>query len=417
MDKIIVEGGQRLAGEVRVSGAKNSALPILFSTLLADGEHVFHNVPNLADIRSTLMLLDQLGCKTNWSQDVVKVDVAKPPSLEATYDVVRKMRASILCLGPLLAKHGSARVSLPGGCAIGTRPIDIHLDGLVAMGAEIVTEEGYVKASCQRLQGADILFENPSVGATENLMMAASLADGVTRIENAAKEPEIVDLANYLIAMGAKIKGAGSSILEIEGVEELKPAEHRVIPDRIEAGTLVIAGAITGGEVTVTDCVPEDFDSLLLRLKEAGFEYKTESRSVTIKSPGEWRGVDITTAPHPGFPTDLQAQFMALMAIAKGTSVITETIFENRFMHVQELVRLGANITPKTRVAVVRGVEELKGAPVMATDLRASACLVLAGLAATGETSVGRIYHLDRGYEKLEKKLESLGAKIKRVGS
>lgn len=415
MDKIIVEGGKSLNGEVRVSGAKNSALPILFSTLLADGEHVLRNVPNLADIRSTLSLLDQLGCQTEWSDDLVKVKVSKPPSLEATYDVVRKMRASILCLGPLLAKHGSARVSLPGGCAIGTRPIDIHLDGLIAMGAEIVTEEGYVKASCSRLKGAEILFENPSVGATENLMMAASLADGLTRIENAAKEPEIVDLANYLNAMGAKVRGAGSSILEIEGVEELKPSEHRVIPDRIEAGTLLIAGAIAGGEVTVSDCVPEDFDSLLLRLKESGFQYSRTDSSVTLKSAGGWKGVDVTTAPHPGFPTDLQAQFMALMTIAEGTSVVTETIFENRFMHVQELVRLGANITPKTRVAVVRGVEQLRGAPVMATDLRASACLVLAGLAAKGETSVGRIYHLDRGYEKLEMKLESLGAQIKRV--
>jgi len=417
MDKIIVEGGMKLNGEVAVSGAKNSALPILFSTLLADGQHILQNVPNLADIRSTLMLLDQLGCNTEWSEDLVRVKVAKPPSLEATYDVVRKMRASILCLGPLLAKHGSARVSLPGGCAIGTRPIDIHLDGLIAMGAEIVTEEGYVKASCKRLQGANILFENPSVGATENLMMAASLAEGTTRIENAAKEPEIVDLANYINAMGGKIQGAGSSIIEIEGVETLSPAEHRVIPDRIEAGTLLIAGAITGGTVTVKNCVPDDFDSLLVRLKESGFSYVKDDDSVSISSVGKWNGVDITTAPHPGFPTDLQAQFMALMTVAEGTSVVTETIFENRFMHVQELVRLGANITPKTRVAVVRGVGQLKGAPVMATDLRASACLVLAGLTAAGETSVGRIYHLDRGYENLEKKLESLGARIKRVSS
>jgi UDP-N-acetylglucosamine 1-carboxyvinyltransferase len=416
VDKIVVEGGHKLSGTVKVSGAKNSALPILFATLLADGEHRIHNVPELVDIGSTMTLLSQLGCQTSRDGKSVTVVTGAPPSLEATYDVVRKMRASVLCLGPLLSKHGSARVSLPGGCAIGTRPIDIHLDGLKAMGAEITTEKGYVHAKCERLQGATILFENPSVGATENLMMAASLAQGTTQIENAAKEPEIVDLANYLNAMGAKISGAGSSILRIEGVDKLLPAEHVVIPDRIEAGTLLLAGAITGSEIEVTDCVPEHFEALTNKLRESGFTIETSETALKLQPLSHWRGVDISTMPHPGFPTDLQAQFMAVMCVAEGTSVITETIFENRFMHVQELVRLGANITPKSRVAVVRGEPGgLTGAPVMATDLRASASLVLAGLVAKGETEVNRIYHLDRGYENLEHKLSGLNAKIKRI--
>lgn len=416
MDKMKIQGGHVLRGEVRISGAKNSALPILFSTLLAKGRHRFLNVPKLADIQSTFLLLKELGCTVEFENNIATVDVKAPPSLEATYDIVRKMRASILCLGPLLAHYGSARVSLPGGCAIGTRPIDIHLDGMAALGAEIKTEAGYVEATAKKLKGETVLFENPSVGATENIMMAASLAEGITRIENAAKEPEIVDLANYINKMGGRVSGAGSSIIQIEGVSQLKPAEHTIIPDRIEAGTLLIAGAITGGEVTVRDCVPQDFEALILKLREAGFKLQVDSRAVTVLPKKEWEAVDITTAPHPGFPTDLQAQFMALMTQAQGTSVITETIFENRFMHVQELVRLGANITPKTRVAVVRGTPGgLTGAPVMATDLRASASLVLAGLVAKGETTVGRIYHLDRGYEALENKLSSLGAVLTRI--
>jgi UDP-N-acetylglucosamine 1-carboxyvinyltransferase len=416
MDSMLVKGGKKLNGEVNVSGAKNSALPLLFSTLLAEGEHIFHNTPKLKDIESTCQLLNLFGCETRHDDNVLRVKVNKLKSLEANYDVVRKMRASILCLGPLVAKYGEAQVSLPGGCAIGTRPIDLHLEGLKNLGAEIVQESGYVLAKAKKLIGGEILFEMATVGGTENLMMAASLAEGTTRIENAAKEPEIVDLANYLNKMGAKITGAGTSIITIVGVNSLKPAEHEVIADRIEAGTLLIAGAITGGEVTVSKCAPEHLPALLEKMRESGFKISTTKTSMTVHACKNWRGVDVTTAPHPAFPTDLQAQFMALMTQAEGTSVISETVFENRFMHVQELVRLGANITPKTRVAVVRGTPGgLQGAPVMATDLRASACLVLAGLVAKGETRVNRIYHLDRGYERLEDKLTSLGADIKRV--
>lgn len=416
MDTMKVIGGKVLNGEVAASGAKNSALPLLFSTLLAEGEHIFHNVPRLKDIESTCQLLELLGCKTNRDGNTLRIVVAKPKALEAQYDIVRKMRASILCLGPLVAHYGSATVSLPGGCAIGTRPIDLHLEGMKSLGAEVTTESGYVLATAKRLKGANILFENVTVGGTENIMMAATLADGITRLENAAKEPEIVDLANYLNAMGAKITGHGTSIITIEGVTKLKPAEHKVIADRIEAGTLLIAGAMTGGKVTVTKCHPEHLTALLEKMRESGFKIDTTKEAMTVHPAKSWKGVDVTTAPHPGFPTDLQAQFMSLMTVAEGTSVITETVFENRFMHVQELTRLGADITPKNRVAIVRGKpNSLQGAPVMATDLRASACLVLAGLVAEGETTVGRIYHLDRGYEKLEDKLSKLGAQVERV--
>lgn len=419
MDKMIVKGGHRLDGEVATSGAKNSALKLLFASLLAEGKHVFHNVPELKDIESSSLLLQSLNCEVVRSGKTLTVDVRKPASFEAHYDLVRKMRASILCLGPLLTRYGQAQVSLPGGCAIGSRPIDLHLQGLKAMDAEIELRQGYVHAQVNpakgRLQGANILFEFATVGGTENIMMAATLAEGVTLIENAAKEPEIVDLANYLNKMGAKIEGAGTSIIRITGVDRLKPAEHTVIADRIEAGTLLIAGAITGGEVTVTKCVPDHLEALILKMRESGFKIDTEATSMTVRCANSWKGVDVTTAPHPAFPTDLQAQFMALMTIANGTSVITETVFENRFMHVQELLRLGADITPKTRVAVVRGLPGgLQGAPVMATDLRASASLVLAGLAAKGETVISRIYHLDRGYESLESKLGKLGAQISR---
>lgn len=415
MDKIIVKSGAQLNGRVSTSGAKNAALPILFSTLLANGEHVFRNVPRLKDIESTCELLQMLGCDTSWDKDCLKINVKKPASLEAHYDVVRKMRASILCLGPLLAHHGEAVVSLPGGCAIGTRPIDLHLDGMKSLGAEIILESGYVRAKAKRLQGATILFEMCTVGGTENIMMAACLAEGTTILENAAKEPEIVDLAEYLIKMGAKITGHGTSIIKIQGVEKLRPSEHSIMSDRIEAGTLLIAGAITGGEVTVENCRPEFIDSLIIKMREAGFKIDTGRDSTTVRRCPGWKAVDVTTNPYPLFPTDLQAQFMALMTVAEGTSVVTETVFENRFMHVQELTRLGADISPKTRVAVIRGVKFLTGAPVMATDLRASASLVLAGLVAKGETTIGRIYHLDRGYEDLEGKLRSLGAAIERV--
>ncbi len=416
MDKIVIKGGARLSGTVKTSGAKNASLPILFSTLLAEGTHVFRNIPRLKDIESTQQLLHSLGCQTEWNGDVFKVTVKKPQTFEAHYDLVRKMRASILCLGPLVARYGEAMVSLPGGCAIGTRPIDLHLDGLKQLGTEIELKEGYVFAKCKKLQGATILFETSTVGGTENLMMAAVLAEGRTILENAAKEPEVVDLAEYLIKMGAKISGHGTSIMTIDGVSSLKPAEHHIMADRIEAGTLVIAGGITGGEVTVTHCKPVWIESLIMKMRESGFKISTTDDSITVHPCTAWRGVDVTTAPYPLFPTDLQAQYMALMSVASDTSVITETVFENRFMHVQELVRIGADISPKARVAVVRGLPNgLTGAPVMATDLRASACLVLAGLVAKGETTVSRIYHLDRGYENLEGKLLSLSANIKRV--
>ena len=415
MDIIVIKGGRQLNGTVATSGAKNAALPLLFSSLLAQGEHVFDNVPRLNDIDSTELLLNHLNCKTQRSGHQLKVNVNRPQSLVAPYDIVRKMRASILCLGPLIARYGEAKVSLPGGCAIGSRPINLHIEPLRQLGAEIDIENGYVMARADRLVGDRIVFDFATVGGTENIMMAASLARGTTIMENVAKEPEIVDLAHCLRGMGAKIMGEGSSVITIEGVDELQPARHRVIPDRIEAGTLLLAGAITGGDVKVTNCVPEDFDALINKLIDCGFTVECGDDWVRVKPCDRWVSVDVDTAPHPGFPTDLQAQFMALMTQADGTSVITERIFENRFMHVQELARMGANITPKSQVSVVRGEKGgLSAAPVMATDLRASASLILAALATDGETTVNRIYHLDRGYEKLEEKLASLGACIER---
>lgn len=419
MDKILIKGGYQLNGQAAVSGAKNAALPILFSTLLAEGEHQFENVPVLKDIESTAELLKSLGCESVRDGHSFKVRVNKLKSFEAHYDLVRKMRASILCLGPILAKYGEAVVSLPGGCAIGTRPIDLHLDAMRTLGAEIELKDGYVLAKAKKLKGATIFFEKTTVGGTENLLMAATLAEGTTIIENAAKEPEIVDLANYLNKMGAKVSGHGTSVIKIIGVDKLSPATHTIMPDRIEAGTLLIAGAITSGEVEVTNCQPRDLEALILKMRESGFRIETGLSTIKVFTTETWDAVDITTAPHPLFPTDLQAQFMALMVAAKGTSVITETVFENRFMHVNELMRLGADITPKSQVAVVRGKPDklsgLTAAPVMATDLRASASLVLAGLIAKGETAVNRIYHLDRGYENLELKLSKLGAQVKRA--
>lgn len=418
MDSIIVTGGKRLNGTVSTSGSKNAALPVLFASLLADGRHHFDNVPELKDIESTQQLLASLGATSQREGGSLMVDVEPPAAHVADYDMVRKMRAGILCLGPLLARYGEARVSLPGGCAIGSRPIDLHIETMRRLGADISSEGGYVVARAQRLVGDRILFEKVTVGGTENALMAASLASGTTVIENAAKEPEVVDLANYLIAMGARIEGVGSSVITVEGVDELTPARHSIVPDRIEAGTLLIAGAITGGHVTVDSCVPEHLQSLIDKMRDAGFRVDTAADTITVQSTDSWRAVDIATAPYPGFPTDLQAQFMALMTQAEGTSVVTEHIFENRFMHVQELVRLGADITPMTQVAVVRGKHKgLSGAPVMATDLRASASLVLAGLVAEGDTEVSRIYHLDRGYEHLENKLAGLGAQISRVAT
>ncbi|MEQ1878842.1 MAG: UDP-N-acetylglucosamine 1-carboxyvinyltransferase [Bdellovibrionia bacterium] len=415
MDKLVIEGGSRLNGTVAASGAKNAALPLLFSTLLAEGEHVFKNVPFLKDIESACQLLETLGCECEHKDYTLKVRVQKPKTFEASYDLVRKMRASILCLGPLVAKYGEARVSLPGGCAIGTRPIDLHLFAMQALGTELNVDAGYVNAKTAGLKGTKILFENVTVGGTENALMAAVLAKGTSTIENAAQEPEITNLADYLNKMGAKIKGAGTRVITVEGVSKLTPSTHSVLPDRIEAGTLLIAGAITGGDVTVTNCRPEHFGATIEKMREAGFNITMGKDSVRVHPLAVWNGVDVTTAPFPGFATDLQAQFMALMIVANGTTVITETIFENRYMHVQELVRLNADITLKGQTAIVKGNRaNLTGAPVMATDLRASACLVLAGLVAKGETVVNRIYHLDRGYEGLEKKLSHLGAKIKR---
>ena len=416
MDKMAVTGGRVLNGVVSASGAKNAALPILFSTLLAEGRHVLRNVPQLKDIESSCALLESLGGQCQREGHTLIIDIERAENFEAHYDVVRKMRASILCLGPLVAKYGHAKVSLPGGCAIGSRPINFHIESLKVLGADIEIKQGYVLARCKKLLGDRILFDSPSVGATENIVMAACLAEGRTIIENAAKEPEIVDLVRYLKKMGAQITGEGTSIVVVDGVERMKPAEHQIIPDRIEAGTLLIAGAITGGHVTVNQCCPKDMKALLNQMRESGFKIFIEADSVTVGECSHWRGVDITTAPSPAFPTDLQAQFMGLMTQAEGTSVITESVFENRFMHVQELIRLGADITSKSRVAIVRGCKGgLVGAPVMATDLRASSCLVLAGLVAQGETLISRIYHLDRGYEKLERKLSGLGASIQRL--
>ena len=416
MESIVVKGGGRLHGSVSTSGAKNAALPILISALLADGTHEFSRVPVLRDIDSTDQLLTELGCTFEYGDHNLKVHVTPPKSPVAPYDLVRKMRASILCLGPLLARYGEARVSLPGGCAIGSRPIDLHVQTMQKLGAHIEISEGYVIAQAKRLVGDRILFERLTVGGTENALMAAVLAKGTTIIENAAKEPEVVDLVHYLQTMGARIEGEGTSVITIEGVDELTPGKHTIVADRIEAGTLLLAGAITGGAITVTDCVPEHLQSLIDKMRDCGFSISTDESSITLEATESWSATDVSTAPYPGFPTDLQAQFMALMTQAQGTSVITEGIFENRFMHVQELSRLGADITPMSQVAIVRGNPGgLSAAEVMATDLRASACLVLAGLVAKGATRVNRIYHLDRGYEKLEQKLASLGANISRV--
>lgn len=416
MDKMSVVGGKILRGEVSTGGAKNSVLALVFAALLAPGRHRLSNVPRLKDIESANLLLNSLGCETKLEGNVLEIIVPEKLKSHADYDIVRKMRASILCLGPLLARAKEAHVSLPGGCAIGARPINLHLEAMKQLSAEMHLESGYVLAKTKKLKGAHIIFEFPTVGGTENAMMAATLAEGETIIENAAKEPEITDLAEYLKKMGAKITGEGTSVVKIQGVEQLKPAEHKVIPDRVEAGTLIIAAAITHGQVTVKDCQPKHLESFLQKLKESGVAMDVGVNSVTLSGKGNYKGVDIATAPYPGFPTDLQAQFMTLMTEADGISVIKETVFENRFMHVQELNRLNANITISSNTAIIHGKNNsLVGAQVMATDLRASACLVLAGLAAKGETVVSRIYHLDRGYEGLEGKLSALGAQIKRL--
>ncbi len=417
MQKIVVQGGARLEGEVRISGAKNAVLPILCATLLADAPVRITNVPRLHDVLTTAKLLAGLGAGVAHAGDAITVDPRSVSSHVAPYELVRTMRASVLVLGPLLARFGDAEVSLPGGCAIGSRPVDLHIKGLQALGAEIVVEHGFIKATCKgRLRGARHVFEMVSVGATENVLMAATLADGTTVLENAAMEPEIVDLAECLVAMGARIEGAGTSKLTVHGVERLSGAEHAVVADRIEAGTFLVAAAMTGGRVTATHARPDTMDAVLDKLREAGAEVGIDGHRIALDMHGRRpRAVNLTTAPHPGFPTDMQAQFMALDCVAEGVGVINETIFENRFMHVNELLRLGADIRVDGHTAVVRGVEQLGGAPVMATDLRASASLILAGLVAQGETTIDRIYHLDRGYENIEAKLSALGAGIRRV--
>ncbi|AJF05665.1 UDP-N-acetylglucosamine 1-carboxyvinyltransferase [Geoalkalibacter subterraneus] len=415
MDKIIIRGGKPLSGTVRVSGAKNSALPLLFATLLAPGVHHVGNVPRLRDIDTAEKLLTILGADVVRENGSFAVDAGRIESVEAPYDLVRTMRASVLVLGPLLARCGHARVSLPGGCAIGARPINLHLKGLEALGAEINLDHGYVEARARTLKGARIRFDIPTVGGTENLMMAATLAKGTTVIENAACEPEIVDLAEALISMGARIKGAGSETLEIEGVTELGPMRHEVMPDRIEAGTFLIAAAMTRGDVRVEGLRSDHQQALLSHLQDAGVEMDIEPDAIRVRGPRKILPVDVRTRPYPGFPTDMQAQFMSLMTLATGRSVISENVFENRFMHVCELQRMGARIDIEGHSATVSGVKKLVGAPVMATDLRASASLVLAGLAAENTTEIRRIYHLDRGYERIEEKLQGLGADMERV--
>jgi len=412
LEKIVIKGGLPLNGEVQVSGAKNSALPLLFATLLADGTSEISNVPNLRDINTANKLLRELGAEVSTENNFSLVNTGKVQSIEASYDLVKTMRASVLVLGPLLARFGQARVSLPGGCAIGARPINLHLKGLEALGAKIQLDHGYVEASADKLRGAKISFDIPTVGGTENLLMAASLAEGETVLENAAREPEIVQLAEALNGMGAQIEGAGTAIIHIQGVKKLQPLKCQVIPDRIEAGTFMIAAAITGGNVLVRGAVRKDQEALISKLLEAGVQIIPEADGLRVIGPQKLASVDIRTSVFPGFPTDMQAQFMALMIKAAGSSRIAETVFENRFMHVCELQRMGADIQIDGHSAIIRGIDQMTGAPVMATDLRASASLILAGLAADNTTEVSRIYHLDRGYEKIEKKLAALGANI-----
>ncbi|MBI5167292.1 MAG: UDP-N-acetylglucosamine 1-carboxyvinyltransferase [candidate division NC10 bacterium] len=416
MDKLVIHGGKPLQGEVRISGAKNAALPLLAAGLLSEGEIRLENVPRLGDVRTILKLLAHLGAEARWEgTEEVSLCAKGVHCLEAPYELVKTMRASVLVLGPLLARFRQARVSLPGGCAIGPRPINLHLAGLAKLGAEISLEEGYVEAKVGRFKGARIYFDTQSVTGTENLMMAAALAQGTTFLENAACEPEVADLADLLNKMGARIEGAGTATITIEGVEALRGARHRIIPDRIEAGTFAVAAAITRGEVQIRDCLPDHMEAVILKLQEAGVEIHKEDAGVRVKGPDRAKAVDVRTQPYPGFATDMQAQMMALMTVAEGHCSITESVFENRFMHVNELLRMGADIRVAGSTAFVRGVERLSGAPVMATDLRASASLVLAALVAQGTSTVSRIYHLDRGYEALDRKLASLGAEIERV--
>ncbi|HIV99915.1 MAG TPA: UDP-N-acetylglucosamine 1-carboxyvinyltransferase [Candidatus Desulfovibrio intestinipullorum] len=413
MDKLIIEGGQPLHGVITVNGSKNAALPILLASILLEGAQDFDNVPNLRDIRTTLKLLQLLGCQCRHEGHTVHVEPG-PLVPEAPYDLVRTMRASVLCLGPLLARLGRARVALPGGCAIGARPVDQHLKGLEKMGATFTLEEGNIIGSCSRLHGAEISLDMPTVGGTENLIMAAALAEGTTLLCNAAREPEIIDLANFLNSCGARIKGQGTSTIEIEGVTSLKGSRYAIMPDRIEAGTFLACVGITGGRLVLQNCPVDALEAVFRTLQNMGMRFETTDEGLVASMDGDLRATDLRTQPYPGFPTDMQAQVMAMMCLAHGVSLVDERIFENRFMHALELVRMGADIQLTGHTALIRGVDHLNGAPVMASDLRASASLIVAGLAAHGTTQIRRIYHLDRGYERIEEKLSAVGARIRR---
>ncbi len=417
MNKLIIKGGIPLSGQVRVSGSKNAVLPILAGTLLASGPVVVRNVPHLHDVTTTMELLGRMGVSITIGEKMsIEIDPTTIENTFAPYELVKTMRASILVLGPLLTRHGSAEVSLPGGCAIGARPVDMHLSGLEAMGAEIIVEQGYIRASAERLKGANIVMDQVTVTGTENLMMAAALADGTTVIENAAREPEVVDLADFINVMGGRVENAGTDTITIHGVDELSGCDYSVLPDRIETGTYLVAAAITGGKVLIKHTDPHLLDAVLAKLTEAGAVIDVGEDWIELDMEGKKpRAVNIRTAPYPGFPTDMQAQFCALNAVAEGTGSVTETVFENRFMHIQEIMRLGASVHVEGNTAIIQGVDDLDGAPVMATDLRASASLILAGLVARGETVVDRIYHIDRGYDHIEEKLACLGAQIQRV--
>ena len=417
MEKLVIEGGSPLHGSIRVGGSKNAALPILFASILLDNPVTFHNVPRLRDINSTNAMLKVLGRPAGFTDDAghsVRVENG-PLSPEAPYELVKTMRASVLVLGPHLARLGKAKVALPGGCAIGARPVEQHTKALEKMGAKLDLDSGYIVGHCNRLHGADITFDFPTVGGTEHLLMAASLAEGATVLRNCAREPEVTDLGNFLNAMGAKVSGHGTDVITVQGVTSLRGSEYSIMPDRIEAGTFLAAIAITGGQCEVEGCPIEELTAVMAKMGEMGVTLEPHKTGVTVRRNGTLRGADMTTRPYPGFPTDMQAQIMALMALAEGSSTVEETIFENRFMHVPELMRMGADIKLSGSRAVIRGVKKLAGAPVMASDLRASASLVIAGLAAKGETHVQRIYHLDRGYEHIEHKLERAGARIRRT--
>ncbi|MBI4824750.1 MAG: UDP-N-acetylglucosamine 1-carboxyvinyltransferase [Nitrospirae bacterium] len=417
MDKLVITGGVRLKGEVEISGSKNASLPAISASLLSQGKSTLKRVPDLMDVKTMERLIENMGAgvKHDKSTSEIEIDTTHINNYEAPYELVKTMRASVLVLGPLIARFGRARVSLPGGCAIGARPINLHITGLEKMGADIELEGGYITAKAKRLKGATVYFDIPTVTGTENVMMAGSLAKGTTLIENAAREPEVVDLANLLISMGAKIKGAGESTIEIQGVDELKPFDHKVIPDRIEAGTFMTIAGITRGNILLKGCMSEHMDAVISKLKETSISFEKLPEGLRVKAGQRPISKDILTIPYPGFPTDMQAQFMALMCIASGTSIITETIFENRFMHASELIRMGADISVQGGVATVKGVKELRGVEVMSSDLRASASLIVAALVGKGKTTIHRLYHLDRGYEAIEHKLRALGAVLKRV--